>query len=90
MQPLRSQSSLKPAVVASLILTFTLLLSGCANTGGAQRQPLSSEDARYLKTGTGKSKSAQEELSKKGSAVEFIGDILARFAVEGLIRLIIP
>ena len=79
-----------PTAVAILTLASALLLSGCASTGVAQKKPLLSEDARYLKTGTGKSKSAQEELSKKGSAVEFIGDILARFAVEGLIRLIIP
>jgi uncharacterized protein YceK len=41
-----------PAVVVSLMLASTLLLSGCASTGVAQRRPLSDEQAIYATTGT--------------------------------------
>ena len=57
------QSSLKPAIVASLALASTLLLSGCASSGGAQKKALSDEDARYVTKGTYKPKSAQEAAS---------------------------
>lgn len=102
MKPAHSHFLLKPAVsqrrlsvmVASLTLVSTLLLSGCASTGGAQKKPLSDEQARYVTTGTYVPKSAQEagKQSKKSSgAVEsFFGGILGGFAVEGLIRLLIP
>ena len=102
MNPTHGQCLLKPAaskpwlpaVLASLTLASTLLLSGCASTGGAQKKPLSDEEARYVTTGTYGPKSAQEagKQSKQGSgAVErFFGGILGGFAVEGLIRLLIP
>ena len=83
-----------PAVLASLALASTLLLSGCASTGGAQKKPLSSEEARYVTTGTYGPKSAQEadQQSKKSSGAleRFFGGILGGVVVEGLIRLLIP
>lgn len=82
-----------PAVVASLTLASTVLLSGCASTGGASKKPLSDEEARYVTTGTYGAKSAQEadQQSKKssGAVQRFFGGILGGFAVEGLIRLLI-
>ncbi len=79
-----------PAVVVSLALASTLLLSGCASTGGAQKKPLSDEEARYITTGTYGPKSAQEagKQSKQGSGTT--GKFLGNFAVEGLLRLLIP
>lgn len=92
MNPTHGQSVLKPAVIASLTLASTLLLSGCASTGGAQKK-LSEEDARFITTGTYGPKSAQEadQQSKKSSgAGEKFADFLGGLVVEGLIRLLIP
>ena len=98
MKPTHGQCLLKPAaskprlpaVVASLSLASTLLLSGCASTGSAQKKPLSDEQARYLTTGTYGPKSAQEagKQTKQGSGTT--GKFLGNFAVEGLLRLLIP
>ncbi len=82
-----------PAVVVSLALASTLLLSGCASTGGAQKKPLSDEEARYITTGTYGPKSAQEAGKQKkssGAADKFVGDFLGNLVFEGLIRLLIP
>jgi hypothetical protein len=102
MNPTLCQSLLKPAasrprlpaVVASLALASTLLLSACASTGGASKRPLSDQEASYVTTGTYGPKSAQEagKQSKKssGASDKFLGDFLGNLAVEGLIRLLIP
>ena len=102
MNPTHGQCLLKPAaskprltaVVASLTLASTLLLSGCASTGGAQKKPLSDEEARYVTTGTSGPNSAQEagKQSKKssGAAETVFVNFLGNFVVEGLIRLLIP
>ncbi len=82
-----------PAVVASLTLASTLLLSGCASPGGASKKPLSDEEARYVTTGTYGPKSAQEAGKQKkssGAADKFVGDFLGNLVFEGLIRLLIP
>lgn len=83
-----------PSAVASLALASTLLLSGCASTGSAQKKQLSDEEARYVTTGTYGPKSAQQadKSSKKssGAGEKFLGDFLGGFVVEGLIRLLIP
>lgn len=88
MKPAASKPRL-PAVAASLTLASTLLLSGCASTGGAQK-PLSDEGARNATTGTYGSKSPQEKGkdSKQGSGST--GKFLGGFLVEGLLRLLIP
>ncbi len=89
LQPVAPRRRL-PALVASLTLASTLLLSGCATSGGAQKMPLSDEEARYVTTGTYGPKSAQEagKQSKQGSGTT--GKFLGNFAVEGLLRLLIP
>ena len=92
LQPVAPRRRL-PALVASLTLASTLLLSGCATSGGAQKMPLSDEEARYVTTGTYGPKSAQEAGKQKkssGAADKFVGDFLGNLVFEGLIRLLIP
>jgi hypothetical protein len=80
-----------PAVVASLALASTLLLSGCASTGVAQKKPLSDEQAIYATTGTYRTNSTQEagkQSAKNSSASDkFFADFLGRFVVGGLVTL---
>ena len=80
-------------MLASLTLASTLLLSGCASTGGAQKK-LSEEDARYITTGTYGPMSPQEAAKQpkksSGAGDKFGGNFLGGFVVEGLIRLLIP
>jgi len=93
LKPAASKQRL-PAVAASLSLASALLLSGCASPGGAQKKPLSDEEARYITTGTYGPQSAQEagKQSKQSSDAsdKFLGHFLGGFLVEGLIRLLIP